>query len=157
VKGFVAPNRPTGWRDNPTVPPGSTPRTFYHFTSPDRVELIRQHGILMGDVPLTPTGGFNAPWLTEDPERGHQRWAAGSCEAKGAVRLTVEVPFPHPLLVRWPDLAKREGVEPKWYATLDRVGGGGSENWWVFKGRIPPEWIVKIEDAPLVGGSGPSR
>ena len=63
---------------------------------------------------------------------------------KAAVRLSVEVPADSPLLHHWPELAEAEGVPDFWYESLDRVGGGGSDHWYVFKGRIPVTWISGI-------------
>ena len=115
---------------------------LYHFTNHLWLPLILDAGISRGDVPTSPTGGFNAPWLTVDPEPAAQGWVAGT--GKDAVRITVEVPDGDPRLHHWPALAAQLGVDPTWYAVLDRVGGGGSESWYVYEGVVPPGWFVDV-------------
>lgn len=155
----IATNRPPGWVENEGAVRPERGRRLYHFTSPERLPFILEQGILRGDVPLSPTTGFNSPWLTDDEGWSRQGWGWGSVEDKGAVRLTVLVPEDDPALIRWRDLATREGVEPRWYETLDRVAHRGSPHWWVYLGRIPPEWIVAVDHRGRKArhGAGKSR
>jgi hypothetical protein len=45
---------------------------LYHHTGLSRIISILAEGITRGDVPLTPTTGIVAPWLTDDPSpEGH--------------------------------------------------------------------------------------
>ena len=123
-------------------------QVFYHFTSEERVESIRKSGIIKGDVPTTPTEGFNTPWLTNDGTWASQGWGRGSTFDKSSVRITVEVPTDDGKLEYWPDLAENEKVSESWYNTLDEAAGGGSENWYVYRGKIPSDWITNIENRP---------
>ena len=119
------------------------PKTLYHFTSRYHLSHILEDGLVRGDVPTSPTGGFNAVWLTRDPKAGVQKWARGSFLDKTEVRLKVTVPDLAKLKY-WPSLAAELGVQPWWYAALDKAGGGGSENWYVYTDVIPPE-NIKVE------------
>ena len=42
--------------------------TFYHFTRPQTVPIILEHGLRRGDVAISRCRGFNAVWLTTDPD-----------------------------------------------------------------------------------------
>jgi hypothetical protein len=114
---------------------------LYHFTSTGHLPGILRRGISRGDVPTSPTGGLNAPWLTADSKAGGQGWARGNW--KTGVRLTVNVSGSK--LRKWSEYAEEEGVDPKWYDALDRAGGGGSDDWYIYLGTIPVSRIEKIE------------
>ena len=146
---FPVQGRPEGWVEKPEpspIPETTLTRLLYHFTSLMHLPLIEGSGyISRGDVPLTITGGFNAPWLTADPEAGNQKWSQGGDVNKTAVRLTIQIPVGHRCLHYWPELAHEEGVEPRWFDALARAQGGKSRdayNWYIFKGRIPMSWVV---------------
>lgn len=117
-------------------------RTLYHFTRPANVESIKEYGIVRGDVPTSYTGGFNAPWLTEDPTPTIQNWVKGTDKDK--VRITVNVKRDK-WLRKWSTFAVTFGVTPEWLEILDRTGGGGSDNWYIHLGPIPASWITNIE------------
>ena len=120
------------------------PSVLYHFTSTWHLKQISKHGICRGDVATSPNGGFNAPWLTTDPDRTNQRWARGSCFDKTAVRLRVDIPMEERGNLRhWPDLAKGLRIKRAWMAGLKR--GGNANNWYLYLGHIPPEWILDID------------
>jgi hypothetical protein len=121
---------------------------LYHFTSDVFLPSIRKAGIWRGDVPTSSDGGFNAPWLTSDPEWSDQDWANDSILDKSKVRLTVDVPATDPNLHRWSTLARAEGVDPEWYNALDEAGGGGSAAWFVYRGNIPRHWVTAIDHRP---------
>lgn len=112
--------------------------TLYHYTSRFHLKAILASRVLSrGDVPLSPTTGANAVWLTDDPEANRQGWRRGSVLDKAEVRITVEIPAEDPNLSRWSDFARKHGVDPAWYAVLDQVAGGGSQRWWLYTGFIP--------------------
>ncbi|MAH49978.1 hypothetical protein CMI37_29435 [Candidatus Pacearchaeota archaeon] len=130
---------------------------LYHFTRQGYVDSILREGITRGDVPTSPMGGYQAPWLTDDPNAGKQGWVQGG--DKTQMRLTVDIPdtwedsegqtySPLDYLWRWRDLAEVEDVEVWWFESLDEAAGGGSEHWYVYKGPegIRPEWISIVED-----------
>lgn len=117
-------------------------RTLYHFTRPAYAEQIKELGIIIGDVPTSPTDGFNAPWLTDEPNPTIQNWILGTDKDK--VRITVSIKK-EKWLRKWSSFATTYGVDPEWYKILDRTGGGGSEHWYIYMGRIPAHWITNIE------------
>lgn len=115
---------------------------LYHFTRPDYVDSIKQNGLIRGDVPTSPAGGFNAPWLTDDPTASMQDWIVGT--DKNKVRFTISIKQDKNLR-KWSDYATSIGMDSAWYKILDKTGGGGSEHWYIFLGRIPASWITDIE------------
>lgn len=120
---------------------------LYHFTAMSRLKSIQERGIVKGDVATSPSEGFNAPWLTRNSNHNEQGWQAKEIahEDKTTVRLTVEVPDGIHTLRHWPELAKELEIEDWWYAALDKSGSGGSEDWYVFLGTIPYEWVTNVE------------
>ena len=120
---------------------------MYHFTSREQLLLIhKDQKILKGDVPLTPQGGYNAPWLTVDGEWGNQGWAKSVLD-KRAVRLTVQVPPDHPLLHHWHDICREHKVDDFWRQALAKIDGVPMEdvNWYVFHGAIPWSWVITVD------------
>jgi len=124
---------------------------LYHFTAEAYLERIKREGITRGDVATSPTGGFNAPWLTNDPSWESQRWQRGSILDKSEVRITVNIPDDDSKCVYWSTLAGALKVSSQWYLALDDAGGGKSENWWVYRGTVPPEWFEAIHLRREVG------
>jgi len=120
-------------------------RRLYHFTHPERIEDIIAEGLIYGDVPTSPEGGFNAVWLTSDKNPVSQGWTQGGGKAKA--RLTVDIPEENveQSLWRWLDLAKEAKVEKWWLEILNATGGGGQRRWYVYLGIIEPEWISRWE------------
>ena len=143
--------RPPDWLEDPgPLPEGEPTRTLYHFTSQYHLPLIEKEGfIARGDVPITPKGGYNAPWLTADGSWGHQGWIGGSGVLKNGVRFTVEVPEGHSSLHHWPGLARAEGMNTEWYRVLTTPKNPGEhldpDAWYVFKGRIPLSWVTATD------------
>ncbi len=153
---FAHQERPDGWVEDLPADPEKPTRTLYHYTSQLHLPMILEGGIARGDVSLTPETGYNAPWLTDDEDFHKQGWAHGGVD-KTKVRLSVDIPATSSLLHWWPEMAKAEGVPDFWYRTLDRVGSGGSNHWYVFKGHIPKTWISGItmrQDISLQGKWG---
>lgn len=123
---------------------GDTSGPFYHFTAKDRLEMIEKVGIMYGDVPTSMSEGFNAVWLTTDPNPGTQNWAMG--DYKRAVRLTVYIPNDeYSNLWKWVEMANRLDVDKGWREILNVTGGGGEDDWYVYLGVVDPDWIEKVE------------
>lgn len=84
--------------------------TFYHFTRGGTLARIvnQNDGLKKGDVPTTPESGFNAVWLTSDPnpENFICRGFPEIEKEKKQVRITVQVPTNDPNLRKWRDVAK---------------------------------------------------
>jgi len=148
---------PLAWNEN--QPPPALPqdvRELYHFTSHYHLPSILRYGIAKGDVPITPSGGYNSPWLTDDPHFLAQTWVHPSPPElnmdKAEVRLTVFIPTNDTSLWSWPTLAVHEKMDKVWFEALNapvtRYGVGvdvhNHERWYVYQGRIPPEWVQEV-------------
>ena len=163
---------PSGWVENQPSPPlPQGVREFFHFTSHYHLPAVLRHGLAKGDVAITPGGGFCAPWLTEDAGWDNQTWVIPPTPPtnidKNEVRLTVWVPSNDPCLWHWPRLAREEGMDETWYRTLNTLGaphrplmnGTGarvdnSRYWYLYKGRIPVEWVQAVDFRDSMGTMG---
>ena len=105
-------------------------RRLYHFTHPERIEDIIAEGLIYGDVPTSPSGGFNAVWLTSDRNPISQGWTQGGARQRLASPLISLKK--NKTIARWLDLAKEANVEKWWLEVLNATGGGGQRNWYVF-------------------------
>ncbi|MFI5222678.1 MAG: hypothetical protein ACHQX3_00285 [Nitrospirales bacterium] len=139
------------------LPPLPSPLPkLYHFTSLTHLpEILAAGAITRGDVPLTPTGGFNTPWLTSDSERVDQYWSVFA--AKQVVRFTIHIPkADRKSLVKWSDFALAMHIDPEWYAALDKVAGHRSDAWYLYLDKIPLRWVTDTNIAsPLPNRSPP--
>ena len=144
---------------------------LYHFTSADSLPQIRAGGLSRGTVPVSPTRGLNAVWLTtdggpgghgleaggammsDDQRRQALEWSgvlppAGTRLAKPATaRITGDlVPNDRNLHV-WLSWA-RQHLAPDWLARLHPVAGGNlrqAKTWRLYFGLIPAESFVAVE------------
>lgn len=126
---------------------------LYHFTDPSRLESIKKYGIAKGDVPISINGGYNAPWFTSDPNPHNQGWTVGG--TKNHLRLTVDFSDGDENLVKWTDIIEQElskihdekekEFRKLWYDSLNEVAGGGHNNWYIYHGVVPKEWIKKVD------------
>ena len=144
---------------------------LYHFTAREYLDSIRDGGITKGDVPLSPTEGRNGVWLASDKnpsghglsgrhvltdeERAAHKKAFGQDVPKGAmflnkraIRIAVKIPRNDRALVHWRKWGKKR-LDPKWYETLAKTGGRKDKTWFIYFGRIPPDWFVAIDDLEL--------
>lgn len=121
--------------------------TLYHFCAEKYVGQIIRQGLTIGMVTEpTPTGyrmhnGYI--WLTTDPDPTQQSWATRIKVkySRTAYRLTVEIPDEE--CVRVHDRAQLRKIFPSCDVLFKHWPR--SENWRVFRGMIPKEWIVKVE------------
>lgn len=140
---------------------------LYHFTHRERVPIIKKWGIAKGDVPISHSTGYNAPWFTSDPRWESQGWTQPHLCAfdKSEVRITVEIDESDPKLWKWHDLAKDLNIEKHWLEALDSasgtnlMGAPSSSNFYVFHDIVHPDMFVEIEyrDRPVtycVGARG---
>jgi hypothetical protein len=143
---------------------------FYHYTALNRLDSIRAEGLNQGDVPLSPTKGLNAVWLTTDIDpRGHglgvarplteteryamQRWngflpsAGARWDDKREARINVEIADNDPNLVDWYPWAI-VNLEESWRKSMSRTGGGlaKAKSWRLYFGVILPSAFTSITD-----------
>lgn len=122
---------------------------LHHLTAAHNVRGIRAKGLVKGVLPwnLDRNGDctFRRPfqWLTTNPSF-HQQWCLlGALPfPRNAYRVTVAIPDDrrkrlHP----WLELVRR--CNPDSAEELNRTGGD-VENWWLYYGPIPPNWIIEI-------------
>lgn len=120
--------------------------TLYHFTSLWHYKTIRKEGLFRGDVPTSPYTGKNAVWFTKNPDPTFQNWKQGSVVDKTMVRITVQFnTLTQPTLHKWTKWAKRERINKLWLDSLNNVGGGDHENWYIYFGVIPVQAFTKVE------------
>lgn len=120
---------------------------LYHFCSRRHVKSIQRHGLTEGGLAVqTPTGfhlrtGFQ--WLTKDGDKDRQSWATRNLikYSRTEYRLTLNIPDEYvgkklfsntAFILQYPEAEPLFDMWP------------GSENWMVFKGTIPKEWIVDV-------------
>lgn len=118
---------------------------LYHFTSEFHLPGITQNGLIRGDVPTSPTGGFNAVWLTRNHKAANQGWDKGSGINKTGVLLQVDIDESDKNLIKWTDALKIYNVEPWWAEALNKTGGNGQDDWYIYTGLIPPDKIKKVK------------
>lgn len=121
------------------------PTRLYHFTCRAWWHYIEQDGITRGEVPLNARRIDQYPNLTTDPEPAHQAWWHGSLFNKAAVRITIEVSPYDEKLVSWVELTRKYGMDDRLFRRLNRSGGGGARNWWIYRGIVRPESFVAVD------------
>ncbi len=123
---------------------------LYHFTAQRFVGGIRRDGLTKGLLLesftlLSMKQGFQ--WLTSNPS-WDQGWAEGTGRLpyrRDEVRFTVDVPEGREV-----DLVGQNGWKAMMTpATAEQLTSfGDPENWYVFRGYVPAEWIVEVEARP---------
>jgi len=134
-----------------------TTLTLYHFTSRWVLPRLLREGITRGDVPVSPTEGYMAPWLTDDPSFTKQGWKSGSFLDKTEVRLTVKVEADK--LQTWAQIVVKHNVNPVWAAAMVHSGGKpDGTTWYAHRGAIKAkqivEWELRSDDLPPLDPMG---
>ena len=127
------------------------PDLIYHFTAEIFLPMILQDGI----KPAQPVYGDEMDgvlidslgvWLTVNPNPADQQWISGTSVDKSAVRLTIAIPSAcQNHLAKWTRLAKRKEVSSKARFALNKTGGKGADDWWVYRGPIETSFIKAVE------------
>lgn len=124
---------------------------LYHFTAERFVPSILRDGLTRGFVLLdfdTRTMSPHYRWLTTNPA-WDQEWAEGTGRLpykRNEVRLTIDVPLNrigqvHMWTIAGPLLTAE-------YSTLSSLGD--PDNWRLFRGNVPPQWIIESQRNPLL-------
>ena len=121
---------------------------LYHFCARHSLLGILRDGLTLGGTPVFENGmirrGFGQQWLTSEKDPRKQSWNTHNLVTynRTAVRLTVNIPENYrKKLVKATDLAKTLPPEGRYIIT----DYAGSEAWYIYKGRIPPKWIMGYE------------
>ena len=119
---------------------------LYHFTDKQSAESISKEGLTKG---VLVSGSLergllleqNFQWLVDRPTLGKNTWLEKSYRN---VMITVEIPDKDPNLMN----------PRKWKKLIRPLVGAGfwicysrpeCNHWWLYKGKIPAEWIKEVE------------
>ena len=121
---------------------------LYHFCAKCFLPGILRDGLTKGGTPIIEDGMMRLQmghqWLTAEKDHRKQSWNTHNLisYSRTAVRLTVSIPDSYrKKLVKAADLVKTLPPDGR-YIINDYAG---SEAWYIYKGRIPPKWIVGYE------------
>jgi hypothetical protein len=121
---------------------------LYHFCAKKSVNSILCNGLTIGGVLVEKKHGYEVHagymWLTLDSDPKAQSWNTQSLIRynRCAYRMTINIPNE----AAADNLMNRDQLEaaiPGAGKLYD--GWKGSENWMVYRGRIPPEWIIRTD------------
>ena len=120
---------------------------LYHFCPAHLVRGIMEQGLCVGMFPLIGGGHVTMlegyQWLTAEKDPAKQSWATRQIipYSRIACRLTVDIPLSRiRKLYRAVDFVK--SFEPEQQEIVTEWPG--SDQWYVYKGRIPPKWISSV-------------
>lgn len=129
--------------------------TLYHFCAENAIKSIMRHGINRGYITeiceqgtYIIHGGWR--WLTKDPDPGRQSWATMNAIPYTRTAWRLEIHIPHAEANRVYDKAGIIKIYPGCRKLFE--GFYGSENWRVFRGSIPKEWIANAMPICNEGG-----
>lgn len=126
---------------------------LYHFTAQAFLERIQAQGLTRGMVPWSidrKTGDVicrrNLQWLTTNKEWSQEWMKRGSVPfSRNSVRISIFIPrYAENFVIDWKPLCERYALE----SAGDLNEGADYENWRLFAGAIPPDWIVAIDRNP---------
>lgn len=121
---------------------------LFHFCADKHIRSILRHGLTEGFLAIPAHCGFRLlsgwTWLTTDPDPNNQSWATKNAIKydRTAWRLTIEIP--DDALSEMYDRTGICGIYPA--CDLLFKDFLGSENWRVYNGRVPKEWIREAKE-----------
>lgn len=118
---------------------------LYHFCTKESLESIKKEGLTLGVIPVIKGDQVNVSqgfqWLTSNPSFV-QEWDQGNLPYKRTdCRITVKIPKTNESLIKWTDLCNA-GLLKETAAILNSFGD--PENWYVYKGRIKPNYFREV-------------
>jgi hypothetical protein len=124
---------------------------LYHFTSNLHLWSVLKNGLISGVIPTNVISGvvsfeINCQWLTKNG-CFNQSWNESTTLSynRTANRLTIEIPLAYTVnLIKWTDYCKTptNNAQKETFRILN--SDGDPENWYIYKGHIPPEWITEV-------------
>lgn len=127
---------------------------LYHFTPAHLAERVIRNGITLGRLPVRLTDGrifllSNCQWLTSDGNFDSQSWATQQIVKydRTAVRFKVVIPKTSRKNLasasEFAEVIKKQLPGPAHRIITDWQG---SENWFLYFGRIPAGWIREVSE-----------
>lgn len=120
--------------------------TFYHFTANCFLKGIKRDGLTRGHMLKSmdpPSFIPHRQWITTNPEFD-QSWLNPESKLpykRNEVRLTIDIPD-HAMIYAKPWMQMKFLVPE---VAKDLSAFGDPENWWIYSGNIPAQWITKID------------
>ena len=119
---------------------------LYHFTDKESAKAIKEQGLTKGMLNLGPFGKEiklikNYQWLCDRPILGKDSMLE---KRYRDVMIIISIPDGDKNLMSPRTWKKsiRSQVAPGWWNTYTQPE---SNHWWVYKGIIPPDWIVNVK------------
>lgn len=123
---------------------------LYHFTAKRFLKSIKHEGLTRGVMLKNinpPEFLLNKQWLTKKAEFD-QGWSIGTGRLqykRNEVRLTIEIP--HDERINLKPWTQMKFLVPLVANELEDSDLADPENWYIYQGRIKPEWITEYKDA----------
>lgn len=122
---------------------------FYHCTRAITVAriILSGDGLKKGDVATSSSSGFNAVWLSTDPDPSHyvlKNWPVVEQEKRGAM-ITVRIPRDSPNLRKWNDVAKAYKIKEGFLKRYNWASGDRPELHWLYRGKIEIDSFVSVD------------
>lgn len=120
---------------------------LYHFCAAHNIKGIRKRGLTLGLFPIIGDEDIRfisaCQWLTSEPDPQKQSWATSQHipYSRTAYRLTINIPTICCNLVKASTFVKH--LDPKHRNIVE--DWQGSEDWYIYIGSVPPEWIVGVD------------
>jgi hypothetical protein len=121
--------------------------SLFHFTRPEYLPSILNHGLDTGEVPLNDSESINAVCLTADDNAKSQSGWTSFLPQKSSIRLKVSLVKSDPLLITLKFFPKHFRIEPRWFKTLTGPDKANVYKWYVYLGTIAPSSITEVWDA----------
>lgn len=126
----------------------SRSRELFHFCAAMDVESIKRQGLTLGMCPVDTMRGIRmikkCQWLTVNSDPSKQTWATshGLNYSRTAYRLRIIIPGKRLRnLVAAGEFVKALPIEARYFVE----DWPGSEDWYIYRGEILPQWIKEIE------------
>lgn len=122
--------------------------TLYHFCPAHMVKGVQRRGLRLGRFPLMAYNPLRlregVQWLTAESDPKEQSWATSHMVkySRTAYRLTIEIP-PHKEWKLKTAVEYVDGMHPDNQSVV--IDWPGHEDWYIYEGNIPAEWIALLE------------
>jgi len=122
---------------------------YYHFTAKHLLPNILKQGLTLGKFPLVSESNISfitpCQWLTINDKFNTQSWNTSNLikYSRNDYRLTIEIPRVNERkIIKATEYIKLIPVEYRHIVT----DWNGSEDWYLFMGKISPEWIIDYQE-----------